>query len=180
MFHLIHVTAHSRNDVPLPFLREEAQRQRRDLLVNLVAHIPHHACPDRQHRHCSQEIRPRLQGRHYCQEHAYQQQRRRLSPLRNHTVHVVVHIVHQHLLRMPPVPSHHAGCRRSITRLEQYLQDRYQCCKRKYIQHCRQHIKPHAHHQVLPIPRHKPPQHAQKLLHLLSLLSFSPAEIKEI
>ena len=50
VFHLIHVTAHPRNDVPLPFLREEAQRQRRDLLVNLVAHIPHHTCPDRQHR----------------------------------------------------------------------------------------------------------------------------------
>ena len=50
MLHLVHVTAHPRNDVSLPFLREEAQRQRRDLLVNLVAHIPDHTCPDRQHR----------------------------------------------------------------------------------------------------------------------------------
>ena len=73
VFHLIHVTAHPRDDVPLPFLREEAQRQRRDLLVNLVAHVPDHTCPDRQHRDRSQEIRSRLQGRHYCQEHPDQQ-----------------------------------------------------------------------------------------------------------
>ena len=170
VLHLVYVAAHAGDDVTLALLAEEAHGQRRDLAVELVAHVAHHACPDGQDAYRCQVVDARLQEGGGSQEQADQQQRRRLAPFGDEAVHVVVHVVHQHLLHVTPVPCHQAGGSLCVARLEQDLQDGYQGCEGEDVQHCRQDIEHHRQHQVFLVWRHEPPQYAKEFFHILFIL----------
>ena len=168
--HLLHIAAHPRDNVTLPFFAEESQWQRGDLLVQLVADVAHHTSTYRDDGGRREEVGSRLQGRGEGQEDAYQQKCRGLAILDDQLTHVVVQIVHQHVFHVSPVPCHQRGSCFCVTSLEQDLQDRYQCCKREDIEHSRQDVEDNRQHQVFLIWRHKPPQYIQKLFH--SIFNF--------
>ena len=43
----LHIAAHPCNNITLAFFREKTERQRRDLLIQLIANIAHYPCPNR-------------------------------------------------------------------------------------------------------------------------------------
>ena len=167
VLHLVHVATHTGDDVALALFAEESHGQGGDLPVELVPHITYHTRTDRQDAHGSKIVDTRLQGCGHSQEYTYQQQGGGLSPFSNETVHVVVHIVHQHRLYVRPIPRHQTGGGLCITRLEEDLQDGDQGRKREYIQHSRQDVEHDAEDQVFLIRRHKPPEYAEKFFHIL-------------
>ena len=129
VFYLLHITAHTSNNVTFAFLREKAQRQRCNLLVELVTDISHHTGTNRNDGGCRQEISACLEECSTSEEQANQQQGGCLPIVSYQSVDVIIHIVQQHRLDITPVPCHHSGGSLCITGLEQYLQDRYQGSK---------------------------------------------------
>ena len=71
VLNLLHVATHTGNDVALALLREEAKWQCRNLLVELVADVTHHARADRNYRGSREEVGTRLEKSGESQEESY-------------------------------------------------------------------------------------------------------------
>ena len=101
---LLDVTTHAGNDITLALLGEEAQRQRRNLLVQLVADVTYNTRADRNYRRRRKEVSSRLEECGEGEEQSYQQQRRRGAHINNKLLNVVVHVVAQRLLKVALSP----------------------------------------------------------------------------
>ena len=76
---LVHVARDPGDNIPLPLLREETQGQLRDLPVDLVTDVTHHARPDRDHRIERQIHGGYLQEGSHDQENTQHDQRKRAA-----------------------------------------------------------------------------------------------------
>ena len=70
IFYLLHITTHACNDIALTLLAEEAQRERSDFLIELIADVAHHTSSYRDDGGRREEIGTRLQRRHHRQHNA--------------------------------------------------------------------------------------------------------------
>ena len=102
----MHVAAHAGDDVALALLAEEAQRERRDLLVELVADVAHHARADGNDGGRGQEVGSRLEEGHEGQGRTDDEQHGRRTPGGDVDQRVVVNVVGQDVLQRPVAPGH--------------------------------------------------------------------------
>ena len=148
VLNLLHVAAHARYDVALALLGEESERQRRNLAVELVAYVAHHACAYRNYRSRRKEIGTRLQKRHEGQKQAYDEQRCGGAHAPDHLVDIIIGVVYQHIFHVAAAPVHQSGRHAGRLSLEKYLQDWYYGHERKDVQYRRKDIKHHRQYQV--------------------------------
>ena len=155
VLNLLHVAAHTGNDVALAFLGEEAERQRCNLLIELVADVAHHSSAYRDDGCRGKEVGTGLQEGHEREEQTNHQQCVCGSNGVYEFLNVVVGVIAQHLFRMVPAPRHQLHARRLPVGLEENLQYRDYGHERKDVQYGRQYVEDNRPHKVLLVWRNK-------------------------
>ena len=172
-FYLAHVARHACNDVAFALLGEEPEGQRRDLCVELVANVAHHARADGYDGCRREKIGTRLEEGGKGEEQANEQQRRRCSHVAYELRHIIVGVVGHHLLYVVERPRHEV-CRRSRSLCaEQDLQDGYEGGEGEDVEHGRQDVEQHRQHKILLVGRYEAPQDKEELFHIALPMSVA-------
>ena len=166
VFYLLHVARHTRYDVALALLREEAERQLCYLGVQLVAYVAHHTSAHGYHYGRRQEVGTRLEQRHQGQKQTYDEQCGGGADGIYEAAHVVVGVVLEHFLGTGAAPCHEMRGRGGPVCPEENLQDGYYRHEGEYVEHRRQYVEQHREHEVLLVWRHEPPEHFDKFFHV--------------
>ena len=180
---LVHVARDPSDDIAFPLLGEEAQRQLRDLPVDLVADIPYDTCPDRDHRKESHIHRRDFQESGHDKENAQDNQGERATVVVDHIRNVPEEIIHpnigQPLQGLPiteikmPILIDIIG----LVDLEQDLQNRDDQSEREQVQNRGKHVEHDVPDHVSLVRRHKTPQHLDEISHKNGIITIYGAKI---
>ena len=165
-----HVTAHARHHVALALVGEEADGQRGDFGVNLVADVTHHTGADGDHVEEAQVAAACLQARHEHQRRGDAGQGRRLAVALDDALHIVVEVIDHHVLQ---------ACRAQRHELivvgvqpEQHLKDGDDQCEREQRQERGQQVEQDVQRDIFLVGRHKPLQQFPKTFHAAKIGIF--------
>ena len=159
VFYFLHVTTHAGDDVALAFFREEVKRQRRHLAIQLVANVSHHARTYGYDGGRRQKIGSGLEECHHGKEQSDDEQRGCRARVYDEFLHVIVHVVGQHLTGVAPVPCHELVGAYSSVHLKEYLENGYERSEGKDVEYGRENIEHHRHDEVALVRRHKPSEY---------------------
>ena len=143
ILNLSHITTHSGYYITFLLLREEAERETKDLVVHLHPQVTYDSCPQWDH-HCRRpEITRCLEKSHHAKKYAKKKKGRRCTITSYQFCNPIICVIENYILhrkiRLPWNKLVH-----SRIRLEQNVQDRYYQGERKDVEYSRQYVHDHS------------------------------------
>ena len=178
VLHLVHVAAHPGDDVALALLREEADGEGEDLVVDAVPDVLDDAGADGDHHGRGPEVAGGLEGREEDHHRTKQQERRHGAMGCGEIGNEPIGVVHEDILEFHALGSPGNEGVFDRVHLEKDVQQRDNDGKRKDVEDGGQHVQDHRPGQVALVRGGVLSHHLEKVVHAAGAFRLLTYKIK--